>query len=348
MDSMSPESPMRAVVVGAGAMGSNHVRVLSTTPDIEVAGVTDPDGSRRDAALRLRPGIRTYETLPDAVADLQPDFACIAVPVAQLADVAAEAVALELPALVEKPGGPSSEAIRALEADATRAGVPIGVGYVERFNPAVVALKRKLEEGVIGRIHQLHARRLSPDPGRESMIGVALDLATHDIDVMRYLTGGEVTRVFAETARRADNDVEDLICATLRFDTEATGLLETNWITPTKVRQLSVTGELGMLVVDYLTQDLYLYEHPEGRTEWPSLAQVRPSGEGNMIRFSLDRQEPLRVELEAFVRSLREGRDPPVGTRDAEAAVSIAQAIRTAGDRNKVVGPTYGSRDSAG
>ena len=73
--------------------------------------------------------------------------------------------------------------------DADARGLVLGVGHVERFNPAVVALKRKIDEGLIGRIYQMHARRLSPFPDRDSMRGVALDLATHDIDVMRYLTG---------------------------------------------------------------------------------------------------------------------------------------------------------------
>jgi UDP-N-acetylglucosamine 3-dehydrogenase len=221
--------------------------------------------------------------------------------------------------------------------------VTLAVGYVERFNPAVVALKRKLDEGLIGRVHQLHARRLSPFPGRQSMLGVTVDLATHDIDVMRYLTGGEVTRVFAESAQRVHEEAEDLICATLRFDTEATGLLETNWITPTKVRQLSVTGEHGMFVVDYLTQDLYLYEDPQSSIDWPSLAQMRGAGEGNMVRFALDRHEPLRLELQSFVESLRDGAPAAVESEDAVAALSIAEAIRSSGETHQVVSPRYQS-----
>jgi UDP-N-acetylglucosamine 3-dehydrogenase len=320
-------------------MGSNHLRVLSLIPDASVVGIVEPDPDRRAAGQHSRPGLAAFERLGEAVAQLEPDFACIAVPVHQLPAVAGEAIGLGLAVLVEKPGGPSRDAIKGLADQASDSGVILSVGYVERFNPAIAALKRKLDEGAIGRVHQLHARRLSPFPSNHSTLGVAVDLATHDIDVMRYLTGGDVTRVFAETAQRVNDHAEDLICATLRFDDEATGLLETNWITPSKVRQLSVTGEAGMFVVDYLTQDLYLYENPRSRIEWPSLAQMRGGGEGNVTRFALERQEPLRLELEAFVRSVQGGIDPPVGAEDAGAAVAIAEAIQASGASHRVVTP---------
>jgi UDP-N-acetylglucosamine 3-dehydrogenase len=338
---MPERESLRALIVGVGTMGSSHLRVLSLMPGIEVAGIVDPHPARREAATRVQPSIGAHATLEQAVDGSRPDFACVAVPVSELTTVAGDAIGLGLPALVEKPGGPSKEAIRAIAAAAAREDVTLGVGYVERFNPAVVALKRKLEEGVIGQVHQLHARRLSPWPGRESMLGVSLDLATHDIDVMRYLTGGEVIRVFAETAQRIHDTAEDLICATLRFDGGATGVLETNWVTPTKVRQLSVTGEHGMFVVDYLTQDLYLYEHPRNRNEWNTIARMRGSGEGDMVRYALDRREPLRVELESFCNTLAVGGVPAVTMHDAEAAVAIAEAIRVSGETHEVIAPSY-------
>ena len=150
----------------------------------------------------------------------------------------------------------------------------------------------------------MHARRLSPFPNRMSMHGVALDLATHDIDVMRYLSGDEVARVFAETARAARRARGPAV-RDLRFDDGTTGLLETNWVTPTKVRQLSVTGEHGMFVLDYLTQDLFFYAHPTTGNEWDALAGMRGGGEGDMMRYALQRREPLRVEWEAFLAAVR-------------------------------------------
>lgn len=334
---------LRGAVIGLGAMGSNHLRVLRSLPGVELVAAIDPYPERCRQAVHTYRGLAAYGTLAEAVACEQLDFACVAVPVGLLPQVTHEALAAGLHVLVEKPTAPDAARAHAMAADARSRGLLLGVGHVERANPAVVALRRKLDEGVIGRVLQMHARRLSPFPNREGSPGVALDLATHDIDVMRYITGDEVRRAFAETTAPLETPTEDLLCATLRFDGGATGLLEANWMTPTKVRQLSVLGERGMLVVDYLTQDLYLYEHPTRATQWDALAGIRGGGEGNMVRFALDRKEPLRVEWQGFLDAVRSGSPPPVTVEDGIAALSIADAIRIAGERNEVVVPHYRS-----
>ncbi len=333
---MSDEQPLRGVIAGLGAMGSLHVRVLTSMPKVRIVAVADPDPGRRAAATAP-----AYGTLEEALDRHRPDFACLAVPVAHLPRATMQAIERGVHVLVEKPTAPTEEAAVEMLRAAERADVRLGVGHVERYNPAVVALRERLAGGAIGRIVQMHARRLSPFPNRASMQGVALDLATHDIDVMRYLSGDEVSRVFAETSSPLGADREDLLCATLRFDGGLTGLLETNWVTPTKVRQLSVTGDHGMFVLDYLTQDLFLYEHPTRPTEWDALAGMRGGGEGDMTRFALQRREPLRVEWEAFLAAVRAGTDPPVSARDGIAALSTARAIQRAGETHDVVTPGY-------
>jgi UDP-N-acetylglucosamine 3-dehydrogenase len=215
------------------------------------------------------------------------------------------------------------------------------VGHVERFNPAVMLLKEKLAEGEAGEIFQIHARRLSPSPDRGSMLGVSLDLATHDLDITRYLTGSEVKRVYAEVAQRAHTRAEDLICASLRMEDGSTALLEVNWMTPAKVRELTVTGEKGMFVVNYLTQDLFFYENPLAKIQWDALNVVRGTGEGNMVRFALERREPLRVQWEAFVKALENPADAAVKGLDGIAALSTALAIQESGDSHSAVVPSY-------
>jgi predicted dehydrogenase len=334
---------LRGLIAGLGIMGSHHLRVLHAIEDVEVTAVVDPDPQRRAAALRSRPGLSAYERLDEALANESVAFAALAVPIVELAPCAHEVLAAGLHVLVEKPMAPTEEDALAVIRDADARGLVLGVGHVERFNPAVVALKRKLDQGLIGRIYQMHARRLSPFPDRDSVRGVALDLATHDIDVMRYLTGIEVERVFAETSQRRLDRAEDLLCATLRFENDVTGLLEVNWLTPTKVRELTVTGELGMCQVDYLTQNLIFYEHPVQQTDWDALAGMRGPGEGDMVRYALARREPLRVEWEAFLDAVRAGGPAPVTGRDGLAALSTARAIQEAGDTHEVAVPAYRS-----
>lgn len=333
---------LRCAVCGLGVMGMNHLRVLRQIPDVEIVGVVDLDPARRAAVVAAGHDVATFASFGELLTALPIDFVAIATPAVTLPDVAAEAIEAGVPLLIEKPLAPTEETAREMLRRALSAGVTAGVGYVERFNPAVIELKRKLDGGAIGRVYQMQARRLSPFPDRGSMLGASLDLATHDIDVMRHLTGSEITSVYAETQRRLHDRAEDLLCAILRFEDDVTGLLEVNWLTPAKVRSLGVTGEAGMLVVDYISQELYLYEHPHAETtHWSVLAEMRGRGEGNMIRFALQRREPLLLQWEAFLQSVRTGRPPPVELADGLAAVSVARAIQRSGETDAAAVPTY-------
>lgn len=335
------ERPLNGIVVGLGVMGSYHLRILNFVPDVEVVALVDPSSERRREAERLYPRVPAYAALADALGDVDADFVCLAAPVAELARLATESAAAGLAMLVEKPlAATEEEALRVVQLAESR-GVPLSVGHVERFNPAVAALKAKLDEGTIGELYQIHARRLSPFPDRNASRSVALDLATHELDIMRYLTGDEIGRVFAEVASRTAMQTEDLICASLRLDGGATGVLEANWLTPAKVRELSVTGERGMFVVNYLTQDLTFYENPRAATEWSPLSIVRGPGEGNVVRYALERREPLQVQWDAFLQALRTGGEMPVSGWDGFAALSAACAIQRSGVSHRPVVPKY-------
>jgi predicted dehydrogenase len=285
--------------------------------------------------------VAEYTELDAALQDVSADFVCLATPVDDLPRLAQLTLDAGLAVFVEKPMAPSEDAALELVESAESKGLLLSVGHVERFNPAVMLLKEKLDEGQAGQVFQIHARRLSPFPARESMLGVSLDLATHDLDIARYLTGSEVARVYAEVAQRAHALAEDLICASLRMDDGATALLEVNWMTPAKVRELTVTGEKGMFVVNYLTQDLFFYENPRATIQWDALSVVRGTGEGNMVRFALERREPLRVQWEAFLEALADRDNTTVTGWDGVAALSTARAIQESGSLHAAVVPRY-------
>lgn len=331
---------LKGLLVGLGAMGANHLRILTSTMGVELVAAVEHNPVRREQMLRVHPGVRGYATLQEAFDKHDLDFVCLAVPVGALPMCAAEVLNAGLHVFVEKPMAPEEDLAREMTDLAAERGLILSVGFVERFNPAVLALKEKLADGAIGRIVQMHARRLSPFPNRDGMAGVALDLATHDIDIMRFLSGSEVERVYAESAAHDGPEGDDLLSATLRFSSGSTGLLEVNWISPTKVRELSVLGEGGMYVVNYLTQDLTFYEHPTRTVEWDHLSGMRGGREGDMVRYALNRREPLRVQWDAFTDAIRGG-DPTVGGEDGLAALSTARAILRAGAEHQVVVPAY-------
>ena len=331
----------RAIIAGLGRMGTYHLRVLNLLEGVEVTAMVDPSAERRAQARRAYPGIAAFDDLATALDQVEADFACLAAPVDRLPELARIALDAGIAVLVEKPMAPDEEQAVEMVRLAESKGLLLSVGHVERFNPAVMLLRDKLSEGQAGEIFQVHARRLSPFPDRDSMLGVSLDLATHDLDIVRYLTGSEISRVYAEVAQREHARAEDLICASLRMDDGSTGLLEVNWMTPAKVRELTVTADRGMFVVNYLTQDLFFYENPRTSIRWDALNVVRGTGEGNMVRYALDRREPLRVQWESFIAALGDPDAVAVTGWDGIAALSSARAVQAAGANHRPVLPGY-------
>lgn len=328
---------MRVAVIGVGAMGRNHARVYREIPSAKLVGVVDEDSASADHVGDLY-GCRSYSTYRELIERERPEAVTVAVPTQQHFPVVRDCLRAGCHVLVEKPIAATVDEGRQLAAEAVAAGRVLTVGHIERFNPAVIDLKRRIAAGELGRVFQIHARRLGPFPQRVRDVGVVVDLATHDLDVMRYLTGGEVARVYAETKREVHTSNEDLFNGMVRFRDDTLGVLEINWLTPTKIRELCVTGERGMFRADYLTQDLYFYENAAvPGNEWNTLSVLRGVSEGAMIRYALDKKEPLRAELEAFLAACR-GESPPVVTaHDGLIALDLALALVRSGELHQSV-----------
>ncbi len=325
---------VRAGVIGLGMMGRHHVRVLQEIDGAELIAIADPEPLTLAAAMRGRDlhGYLDYERM---LADEQLDFVVIAVPTSLHRQVGGRAMRAGAHVLIEKPIAATIEEAQELMEVAERTGRWLAVGHIERFNPAIVALKERLAHGDLGRVFRLHARRLGPFPARIRDVGVVIDLATHDIDISRYLLGSEPNRIYAETARRIHTDHEDMLSALLRFENNALVQLDVNWLTPTKIRELTLTGECGMFHVNYLTQELSFFENNVTENGMPE--QVASVTEGKMVRFKVRPKEPLRAELEDVVDAIQTNRSPLVGPSDAYKALEIAQAVVAAGRLGEVV-----------
>jgi predicted dehydrogenase len=320
---------LRAAVIGLGSMGTNHARVYSEIDGVELAAVADPD-TTRGAACTAGRAARGYDDHRRLLGEERLDLISVCVPTQLHLAVAADVIARGIPLLVEKPLAATLDDGRRIADLARGAAVPLTAGHIERFNPAVVELKRRLSAGELGRIFQVHARRVGPFPERVRDVGVVLDLAPHDIDVMRFLLESEITRVHAETEQRINTDREDMLIGMLRFANGVVGVLDVNWLTPTKIRELSVLGERGMFVVDYLARELTFFENAAPRERQPSdwaARHLKGVSEGARHAIPIDKREPLRVELESFADAVRNGTPPAVSPDDALAAIAVSEAL---------------------
>jgi UDP-N-acetylglucosamine 3-dehydrogenase len=326
---------LKAAVLGVGMMGRNHARVYAQMGTTRLVAVADPDSAV------LEPIGRTYkaQVYTDHVRLLeeqQPDLVTIAVPTRLHREVAIQAMQRGIHVFLEKPIAAHVDEGQAIVDCARAEGVKLAVGHIERFNPAVLELKKHLDAGQLGRIFQIHARRVGPFPPRIQDVGVVIDLATHELNLLEYLTNSRVESVYAEIEREIHAQHEDLLTGILKFVDGTVGILDVNWLTPTKIRELSLIGEKGMFLVNYLTQDLYFYENDFRNGNWEDLAIMGVS-EGRRIRFNVKRKEPLLAELESFVKAIENDTKTQIDGDEALRAVVLAQCLLESGHKHEVI-----------
>jgi predicted dehydrogenase len=307
-------------------MGRHHARLLQSAPQIAFAGAVDPGGDRYGA---VRDPADVYASIDELVEHGKPDFAVVAVPTDEHLGVARTLAAAGVHMLIEKPlAGTVAEAneiIAACEA----AGVRGAVGHVERFNPALIELRRRTEEGQVGEVILIGTERCGPFPDRVKDVGVVKDLATHDLDLVGWLGKSPIDVVAAQTVHKTGRAHEDLVLATGRLASGLAFSITVDWLTPLKIRRMRILGDRGMLVADTLTSDLVFHENGRVTSEWDSTQALRGVAEGNSTRYALQRREPLLVELEAFCDFVRGD--------DSSPSVSLQEGLQTVRCAEKVL-----------
>src|SRR5215468_9645143 len=302
----SAERPLRVGVVGVGVMGSNHARVFAGLPGTELVGVADPDRKQAEFVARALGCVAVADV--DKLLDRDVDAITVATPTHLHRDIALNCIARGIHVLVEKPIASSVEEGREIISAARRAGVTLMVGHVERFNPAVQAIKEALrDEDILS----IAITRVGPFPPRMSNVGVVIDLAVHDIDLISWFTESEIVEVQPQLSS-AKAEREDI--ALLQFRT-ASGVLahiNTNWLTPFKARTVHVATKRKYVIGDLLTRQV---------TE---CFGFQPDGSYSMRHLSVGHAEPLRAELSAFVAAVQTGTRPPVTGEDGVGSLEIA------------------------
>jgi predicted dehydrogenase len=324
-------------VLGVGTMGAHHVDTLERLDLARVVAVADPDEKRARACIGRRPidwhaDWRAVLERPDV------DAITIATPTEQHAEMTLAALATGRDVLVEKPIATSVGDALQMATAASAAGRKLMVGQVERFNPAVRTVAELLRQGRVGKVFRVTAVRVGPLPVRIANAGVAMDLATHDLDIMQHLLGRDPTRIYAQGGQFTHTAHEDILTCLLTFgDDGPFGLLDVNWLTPEKRREFTVLGEGGLIRASYLTQDVWFSESAMTLTDWDKLALVRGDAEGSVVRIALRKVEPLAAELEAFARCILDDLPEPVTAHDGARALAAAVAVRESARASRAV-----------
>ena len=313
---------LRAGVVGLGVMGRNHARVLSTLEGVTLVGIVEPlitvEGLDLDVAH--------FDSLDKLLAQ-GVDYCLVAVPTGLHEQVGLQLAAAGVHALVEKPLASDPEAAKRLRDAFENAKLIGAVGHIERYNPALQQARSRVQSGELGQVYQIVTRRQGPFPSRIADVGVVKDLATHDIDLTSWITQQSYQAVSARTAHRAGREHEDLVTVvgTLTDGTIASHTV--NWLSPFKERRTIITGERGAFVADTLTADLTFYANGSVQSDWSDIALFRGMSEGDVIRFAIQKPEPLRTEHEKF-RDAVLGKSAEIVTmQQGLGTVQVAEAI---------------------
>lgn len=310
--------PFKGALLGLGMMGRHHARLLQASARVDFVGAVDPGGDQYGA---IQDPTLVHDTLVELLDRTPVDFAIVAVPTKLHFAAVSQLANAGISVLIEKPLANTAEEARELVSLCERKGVRGAVGHVERFNPALLELRRRVLGGQLGDVFMISTERVGPFPDRIRDVGVVKDLATHDLDLVQWLGGSPVSLISAQTQFRSGREHEDLVLIQGALRSKVSFNCVVDWLTPTKVRRSRILGERGMLIADTLSNDLFYYANGHVEVEWAATQQFKGVIEGDMTRYAIARREPLLVELKTFC-------DFVAGDDGAE-VVSLQDGLRT-------------------
>ncbi|MCS4538458.1 MAG: Gfo/Idh/MocA family oxidoreductase [Thaumarchaeota archaeon] len=302
---------MKAAVIGTGGWGKNHLRVFNELGILSCfAEIDEP----KRKLYSSKYGVKGYANIDDMLKSGKPDMVSICTPTVTHFELAKKTMHAGVATLVEKPLTYSSKDGEALVKLATEKKVPLTVGFIERFNPAISELKKIIQGKMLGEPLLLEFHRENRWAGSIKDVGVVLDTSVHDIDTARWLFDTEPTIVFARTGKVISQH-EDFAAIILGFDGQKTAFLVSNWVTPKRVRELVAVCTSGIVTADYITQEIRLDD-----------------SDGTQIPRR-QTQEPLMIELKSFMEAVEQKKPPLVSGKDGVNTTKIAEAALASSEK---------------
>ena len=300
---------LRFAVIGAGAFGRNHVRVLSGLPAVELVAIVDSDLDKAQQLAGDHKGLAlaTLDELPKI------DAAVVATPTRSHEEVATRLLNAGVDVLVEKPIAETSAAGERLARLADERGRILQVGHLERFNPAVVALEKARTVPLFFEIH-----RLSIFTPRSLDVDVVLDLMIHDLDLVLSLTKAEPEEIRAAGISVLSKKV-DIANVRLSFASGCIANLTASRVSVEQVRKLRLFQPGEYISVDYHRQDATRFS--VGASEPGGMPKI------GLKQLKVEKIEPLEAELESFCEAVRQRLQPRVDAWQGSRALRVAEAI---------------------
>ncbi|MBI2654847.1 Gfo/Idh/MocA family oxidoreductase [Candidatus Woesearchaeota archaeon] len=312
---------MRTAVIGVGNMGIHHARVLSEISNL--AAVADTNEPRLKEVAELHK-CKSYTDYNEMMKRENIDAVSIVVPTSMHKKVTLDVLRYNKPILLEKPLADNMEDARAIYSAVKDSGIRFTVGHVERFNPAVAKLKEILKNGELGDILGITARRVGTAGSPIVYGNIMIDLAIHDIDIINFLLDRKSPdKSLCFIGKSAITNREDYADIILRYG-PTNAMIHVNWITPIKIRVLSINGSKAYAELNYITQELKLYKMSYTK-QYNSFGEfILNYSKVDEIRIDVEKDEPLKLEIKSFLDCIKNGRQQPVTIDQSLDALEIA------------------------
>lgn len=327
---------MKVAIIGCGVMGRYHARTYKQFKDVDLVAVCDIN---QKAAKDLADFYNTkyFTNFRDLIKKMSLDAVSITVPTKLHHQVALAFINSGISVLVEKPLAENVKQARDIANLAKQNKVTLLTGHIERFNPAVEKLQQLLNNGEFGDILSIVVKRVGLFPSRIQDTDVVTDLAVHDLDIITNIVGKLPNSVFARGGGGLTDNRIDYAEIYLNFGNFAS-FLEVNWVTPVKIRNLSITGTKGYGELNYISQKLDLYRTNYIMKKSDKFSQfVVKSGKVSKQQVPITRVEPLKLEIENFINSVKGFNKPKVSGEDGVRAVMLAEAVKKSIKSGKLV-----------
>lgn len=327
-------SPLRVGVVGLGYWGPNLARNFHGLTDAELVWCCDASEAARARVAPMVPGARMTDRLEDLLEDESLDAIVLATPVPTHGELAVKVLEAGKHCFVEKPLAQSvADAERAVQA-AERAGRTLMVGHLLEYHPGIAKLKQLADEGELGDIRYLYGNRLNLGQLRADE-NALWSLGAHDVSVLLHLVDEEPYEVSARGESYMREGVEDVVFCFLRFPSGVAAHLHLSWLDPHKERRFTIVGSRRMATFDDMAIEGKLTVYDKGFDEDASSYGEYISRSGDIYCPRIPNVEPLRLECEHFVSSIRDGVAPRSDGHSGLRVVRVLEQLQQELERSR-------------
>lgn len=314
---------MNVAVIGVGNMGKHHARNYAELAGVNLVAVADVDEKcGKEIASKYK--CKYYSDYRELLKSEKLELITIAVPSKLHKKVALDCIAKGLHILIEKPIAMNVKDAKEVVAKARQKGVKFTVGHIERFNPSVLKLKEMVEKGKLGQITSISTYRIGPMPPQIKDANVVIDIGVHDIDLMNWFYGKLPTQISAGGGNALNKGRQDYVDIFLKYGDQI-GVAKANWITPIKVRKMTVSGSKAYAELNFITQELDIYESNIAMNYDDFGEFVIKFGAPKVQKVvAVDNVEPLKAEIKSFIKAIKDNSRPMVTAKEAIDALDIA------------------------